>query len=237
MSRLLVVLRGEVFRQVDRRTAGPARARVTAQDPSEQLAALKSVERYVLAPARLAGWSPAVAADLVVAPQHREGLIMNMSHTFGQLVALRLKEGLATPTQLTYRLATHAAVGAQRDLRCVQLDGPADPACRPRVQDGATIAAIGSARWFKDRVRTLPNFGTLWCTHALQPHTHQRCDAPCCTQSCELSPDGFGNMGEDGPAALWRSARSGGPLCGGLRRRVDRLPARLQLDAGVEPVI
>ena len=103
---MLVVLRGEVFRQVDRRTAGPARARVTAQDPSEQLAALKSVERYVLAPARLAGWSPAVAADLVVAPQHREGLIMNMSHTFGQLVALRLKEGLATPTQLTGWLHT-----------------------------------------------------------------------------------------------------------------------------------
>ena len=99
-SSLLVVLRGGTFPKVNTTRTGPSKGEYSDNDTSEQLLALESIVRHVLVPARKAGWHTAVAADMVVAPQHRDALVSRMHGLFGRSVALRLHEALTIATQL-----------------------------------------------------------------------------------------------------------------------------------------
>ena len=82
---LVVVVRGEAFRD------GAARSRKSTNDPWPELATLHSVRERVLQPARAAGWSPLLMADVTVPRAHEARFSSYVRGEALQAVAVRMR--------------------------------------------------------------------------------------------------------------------------------------------------
>ena len=90
-STLVVVVRGEAFRD------GAMRTRTSTGDTAVQLAALSSLSAHALAPARRAGWTPLVVADVALPKVHERRFEAVMRGSLGA-VAVRMRPLEATQT-------------------------------------------------------------------------------------------------------------------------------------------
>ena len=103
---LHVLVRGEAFRKS--RTGIYDRSRDTNGDPEEQQHALRTLERYVLAPAENMGWRTAISFDIVI---HEPQAAQEARRRIEQVQ--RLKEMICGRTRRAARSVCAPAHGAR----------------------------------------------------------------------------------------------------------------------------